>query len=73
MKGTRNIQHYSDKYTLSILQNKVHKAAMRRTVEHFKETRGYTITHRHIDKILRVMHMFIKTQAKRVAVNYNTW
>lgn len=62
MKQKRS-RYYQDKYPLSILQNKVHKEAMRRTAEYWKEKKGYIVLHKDIEKILKVMHIYIKRMA----------
>lgn len=57
VKGNR---YYREKYPLSILQNKVHKAAMKKTADYFREKKGQKITHKQIEMVLKSIHIYLK-------------
>lgn len=51
-------RYYELKYPMNMYQEKAHNAAMKRTVQEVREF-GWKITHKHITKVLSIVHLYI--------------
>lgn len=61
--------YYANKRPISILQWEVHKKAMKRTADHYKDDPNVTVTHKNIGQILKVIHVYIRHFAHNMHKN----